>query len=100
MEEHLHLALSRREIAQYLSISERTLTRQVHALTGGSLFARLERLRLARARKLLEDTDSPVETISRLIGYASPAYFCRRFQHATGMTAGAYRAHAAAGSRG
>jgi len=94
MEDNLHRSLSRQEIANYLGISERTLTRQFHQYTGTTLFDRLETFRLTRARELLATTSTTIEAISQLVGYSSPSYFCRRFHQQIGMTAGQYREQA------
>jgi len=91
LQDNLHRPLSRLDIANYLGISERTLTRQIHRLTGTTLLEWLENHRLARARMLLTETGSSVEAISRLVGYSSPSYFCRRFLRHVGMTPGQYR---------
>lgn len=49
------------------------------------------RLRMGRARELLDTTRSPVSAIARQVGYADPLYFARQFRTAHGMTATQYR---------
>ena len=38
------------------------------------------RLRMLKARQLLDTTDLPISNIARLVGYQDPLYFSRRFQ--------------------
>lgn len=91
LHDNLHRPLARQEIADFLGISERTLTRQLHQLTGGTLSERLEFRRIERARVLLEQTDASLQTICERVGYSNPAYFCRRFHRRVGVTPGEYR---------
>jgi AraC family transcriptional activator of pobA len=43
------------------------------------------------ARRLLSETDMPVGRIAGNLGFTSPAYFTRAFQHLTGKTPSAFR---------
>lgn len=92
IEDNLHRPLSREDIANYLGISERTLTRMMRAVTGETLLERLERLRIARACKLLTETAATIRTVSDLVGFSNASYFCRRFHRAVGATPAEYRA--------
>jgi AraC-like DNA-binding protein len=40
---------------------------------------------------MLSETDQPVGQIARDLGFTSPAYFTRAFQHQTGKTPSAFR---------
>jgi AraC-like DNA-binding protein len=46
---------------------------------------------LFEARRMLAETDQPVGGIARDLGFTSPAYFTRAFQHHTGKTPTAFR---------
>lgn len=49
------------------------------------------RLRMARARVLLDTTDLPVAAVARRVGYHDPLYFSRRFRAVHGTSAREYR---------
>ncbi|MDO5661551.1 MAG: AraC family transcriptional regulator [Brachybacterium sp.] len=86
-----------REIREHLraNLSERITVAEVAALTGYSashvsaLFRRAtgfgileyqKRLRMARARELLDTTDLPISQIAAHVGYEDPLYFSRQFR--------------------
>jgi AraC-like DNA-binding protein len=47
--------------------------------------------RLAEARRLLAQTDEPVEAVGRRSGFRDASYFSRRFRRAHGVTPAAWR---------
>jgi LacI family transcriptional regulator len=49
------------------------------------------RLRIARARELLEDTDLPVSAIAERVGYTESKYFIKVFREQTSLTPLKYR---------
>ena len=64
------------------------------ALQGGhghTPIAYVQRIRVERAKRLLETSDEPIEEISWAVGYEDPASFRRLFKRLTGLTPGAYR---------
>lgn len=61
-------------------------------MTGVGVLCYQTRLRMARARELLDTTDLPIGEIARRLGYADPFYFSHRFRSVHGMTATEYRA--------
>ncbi len=60
--------------------------------TGGTFIERLTKVRLDKARTLLQSTDSMVYDIAGKVGYPNPEYFCRLFKKVTGLTPMQYRA--------
>jgi transcriptional regulator GlxA family with amidase domain len=72
-------------------LPRRTLERRFRKATGHAPIAYVQRLRVAEARRRLERTDQPVESIGRAVGYENTAYFRRVFQRETRLTPGAYR---------
>lgn len=66
------------------------LFRQAFGLTP---LAYLNRLRMERAKRLLEDTGLGVIAISRQLGYSDFRYFSRLFRQTTGQTPQTYRSH-------
>lgn len=43
------------------------------------------------ARRLLKETKTPIQQVAAELGFTSPAYFTRAFQHHTGQTPSAFR---------
>ncbi|MFF2040766.1 GlxA family transcriptional regulator [Kitasatospora sp. NPDC058170] len=98
LEARLHLPLTPADIAAHAGISVSSLNRRFRAQAGVSPPQYLLGLRLARARELLEDTDEPVERVTALSGFGSPASLRHHFARQTGTTPRSYRArHRAAG---
>ncbi len=58
---------------------------------GEAPYARITRLRLAKAKVLLRGTDYPVTKISALCGFSSPNAFANVFRRDTGKTPGDFR---------
>ncbi|MER7701484.1 helix-turn-helix domain-containing protein [Kitasatospora sp. NPDC097605] len=99
LESSLHLPLAPADIAAHAGVSVSSLNRRFLARTGVSAPRYLLRLRLQRARELLERTDEPVEAIAARTGFASPAALRPHFARLTGTTPRAYRARHRSGRR-
>ncbi len=82
------------DIAAHARLSPRTLDRRFRAHTGLSPLKYLLRVRLDRARHLLEHDDATIEQIAARVGFGSSAGFRRHFRDATGRTPRDYRAAA------
>lgn len=57
------------ELARKLHISERTLARHVRAATGSSPLDLVQRVRLGKARSLLESSRLPIQQVAERVGY-------------------------------
>ncbi|MDG4819367.1 helix-turn-helix domain-containing protein [Micromonospora sp. WMMD956] len=90
-EARLGTALSVSDLAAYLHVSPRTLTRRFAEQLDTSPGAWLLSRRVAQARTLLEETDLPVEAVAVRVGLTSAANLRRRFRARVGATPGAYR---------
>ncbi|KAA9392911.1 helix-turn-helix transcriptional regulator [Kocuria coralli] len=75
--------------ARQLGISDRTIARRFHALTGLSFTQWRRVLRIHHALKLLS-TGSDVQETSRQLGYAHPSTFIVAFRRVMGTTPGAF----------
>lgn len=85
---------SGRGIADYaaaLGVTPTHLTRCCKQTCGRPASALLHDRLLFEARRMLSETDQPVGQIARDLGFTSPAYFTRAFQHQTGKTPSAFR---------
>ncbi|MHB9133824.1 MAG: AraC family transcriptional regulator [Armatimonadota bacterium] len=78
--DHLDQPLALDDIAEQLCVSRRTLTRLVHAQTGGSVMQRLLTFRMIHAAELLGQSDLPLKEIAEQVGIPQVAYFCRCFR--------------------
>lgn len=91
MKTHLAVDNPIEQVVRDSGISERTFKRRFRKATGFSPLAYMQQLRVEAAKRRLEDSDTPVETISYDIGYEEPAFFRRLFKRTTGLTPGDYR---------
>jgi transcriptional regulator GlxA family with amidase domain len=79
------------EMVSWSGLAPRTFKRRFKAATGHTPIAYVQRIRVERAKRLLESSDQPVEEISWAVGYEDPASFRRLFKRLTGVTPSAYR---------
>ncbi len=79
------------EMAAALGVTSTHLTRCCRQACGRSAIDILQDRRIFEARRLLSETDLPVGRIGESLGFTSPAYFTRAFQHLTGKSPTAFR---------
>jgi AraC-like DNA-binding protein len=79
------------DMAAKLGVTTTHLTRCCRTACGRSAIDLLQDRRIFEARKLLSETDLPVKRIGESLGFTSPAYFTRAFQHRTGLAPTAFR---------
>ncbi|WP_375737451.1 helix-turn-helix domain-containing protein [Pseudomonas boanensis] len=80
------------ELATFAALSEYHFARMFRESFGMPPHQYLLARRLARARKLLQDTALPLGEIAMACGFASASHFSNRFRAAMGGTPGAFRA--------
>ncbi|WP_329565820.1 AraC family transcriptional regulator [Kitasatospora sp. NBC_01266] len=85
-------AWSNELLAARAGVSRATLARRFTALVGRSPMAYLAWWRMTSAAALLRDTQAPIDTIARQVGYGSPYALSHAFNRAFGTTPGRYRA--------
>ncbi len=83
------LSLSR--LAERLSLSERQASRLVRERLGSSLGEYATELRVARAKRLLVESDLPVIDVAADAGFGSLGHFNQVFRSRSGSTPSAYR---------
>lgn len=76
---------------QSLLVSRSTLERRFAEVLGRSPKDEILRVRLARVKQLLIDTDHPLTTIARLVGMEHHEYLSALFKAKTGETPGNFR---------
>src|SRR5262249_32484727 len=75
------------EICQTLAVSQRTLTRALHAVRGTTALRHLHALRLAEVRKaLLEDETTKVTSVALRFGFRELGRFAAQYRTAFGET--------------
>lgn len=91
VERHFHTPRGIADYASELGVTATHLTRCCNATCGRSAHALLADRILFEARRLLHETDAPVNEIAARLGFSSHSYFSRAFQAATGQTPGDFR---------
>jgi transcriptional regulator GlxA family with amidase domain len=92
MLEQLATPLSIEAMAAHAHFSERTFARRFHGETGMSPLRWLHAQRILEARRLLETTDLPIETIAYRCGFGSATALRTHFRASVKTTPTAYRA--------
>lgn len=83
--------LSPREVAKSVGMTPGHLTTLVRRRTGGTLGDWITERRMAHARRLLTETDLPINEVARRVGLPDPGYFARVFRRTNGMTPRTWR---------
>jgi transcriptional regulator GlxA family with amidase domain len=89
--ERLEQPLTVRAMAHHALVSERSFLRRFRAETGTSPLRWLHGQRVAQARRLLEETDLPVEDVATRCGFGTAASLRDHFRRATRTSPTAYR---------
>ena len=93
MEEHLHEHIALTDIARHVNVSPETLGRLFRTYYRTSPIQHLTRLRMTRARELLQARAMNVSEVAQACGYASLPYFSRAFRREYGQSPRAFRQH-------
>ncbi|WP_372788846.1 GlxA family transcriptional regulator [Paraconexibacter sp.] len=96
LQDHLDADLSVPALARRAHMSERHFARAFVAECGTTPAAYVERVRVERARLLLETTDAGVESIARSAGFGSVETLRRAFARTLGVSPADYRSRFAA----
>lgn len=89
--EHLSETLTLRELALLIGVSVRQLSRAIKITQGVSLHRWVAERRLAEARRLLIETDLPLDDVSRRTAFGSVAAFSAAFRAVVGQTPAEFR---------
>jgi AraC-like DNA-binding protein len=88
---HLSDKLTLRELAALIGVSVRRLSQAIKLTRGVSLHRWIAEHRVAEARRLLIETDLPVDEIGRRCAFQSAAAFSAAFRAVAGCAPGAFR---------
>ena len=91
IEARYHEPISLATIATAVSLTPGHLTTVVRRKTGRSVQRWITERRMAEARRLLRETDLPVEAIAAQAGYRQPSYFIKHFRRDHTVTPAAWR---------
>jgi len=95
VEEHCAERLTVAGLARRAHMSESTLTRLFHRVTGHPPLEHVIRVRIARARELLQRPDLRITEVAFECGFNDSNYFSRQFKAIAGMPPRLYRRFAA-----
>lgn len=88
---NLHARLTVDDVLRQVPTSRRNLSRRFKLETGEALQSFIQRMRIDRAKLLLETSDMPIEQILVQVGYQDKSAFARQFKRHTKLTPNEYR---------
>lgn len=91
LEDNFIHRISMPEVASTAGLEERTFNRRFKRATGDTPTGYIQNLRIEAARRMLETTREPVDSITREVGYENPSSFRRLFKQNTGLSPSEYR---------
>jgi LacI family transcriptional regulator len=80
-----------RDVVAHLKVSRALVDLRFREVRGVSLLNTILDVRLAELKRMLRETDDPIESITRRLGWSSPNYPKNLFKKRTGMSMQAYR---------
>jgi len=89
--EHYSEKISRKEIAQYVNISDDHLTFCFRQELGATPIDYLQRYRIHQAKMLLRDKDLSITEVAMRVGFSDSGYFSRIFRRISGLSPENYR---------
>lgn len=84
--ENVDKKLTAQGIARAVHISKSSLYSIVHSSFGCTVSEYINKVKIDKAKELLQKTDRTVEDISETLGFASPAYFGKVFKRSVGTS--------------
>ena len=91
MEQNTDRELNIEVPAAALNYTKYYLSRKFKAETGVSMSEYMNRLKIAKVKKLLDSSDETIEGIAASLGFCSGSYFARIFQKMEGISPADYR---------
>ncbi|MBP2832453.1 BLUF domain-containing protein [Aquimarina sp. U1-2] len=93
IKEHIYRKIKIEELAEKSGIYPKKLQKGFNALFGESIANLIQRLRMEKAKELLQSTELSISEISYSVGISSLSYFSRLFQEHYGVLPSNYRAN-------
>lgn len=91
--QNLHRKISVGDLAKRMAMSTRNFSRIFHTETGLSPGQFIQRARVEKSLRLLEDSSLPMKTVAHRCGFGSDEHLRKVFQKRLAMTAREYRLH-------
>jgi transcriptional regulator GlxA family with amidase domain len=91
MEKHVHEGFRLSDLANHLTVSERTVIRRFKTAIGETPLGYLQAMRIDIAKRLLETSNLNVELIGERVGYGDLSTFRRLFKRETGVAPREYQ---------
>jgi transcriptional regulator GlxA family with amidase domain len=91
LHENFHQTFPLETPAERVGMSLRNFVRRFKQATGDSPLIYLQKLRVAAAKRLLENDHRTMQEISDAVGYQDVVFFRKIFQRHTGVSPSAYR---------
>lgn len=91
VEDNIHRPLCPADIAAYLDLSEKQVSRIVYASEGFSTKRFITLAKIEQAKKMLANPSYTLSEIAKELGYTTTSYFTTAFRKHEGITPGAYR---------
>jgi transcriptional regulator GlxA family with amidase domain len=91
LHQNFHQSFPLEEPAVRVGMSPRNFVRRFKQATGDSPLIYLQKLRVAAAKRLLENDHRSMQEISDAVGYQDPVFFRKIFQRHTGVSPSGYR---------
>lgn len=88
---HLHYQFNLSNVAKYVGVSEKYLSRLFVTHKGEKFSKYVNRCRIAEAKELLLNTNTSLTNISYSLGFVSESYFIKIFKEICDMTPNDYR---------
>lgn len=91
MNEHYDESLSLNDLAHHFGFSYHYLSSYFANQSDGTFTEHLNRVRIEKASRLLDDKQYSISEIGSSVGYSDHSYFCKVFKKLIGMTPSEYR---------
>lgn len=88
---HLDRKISLEEVSDHLFLNSSYFSRLFKKETGETFIEYVTRMKMERAKELLDQTNHPIGKICEMLGYDNQSYFIKIFRTAVGVTPVEYR---------